>query len=185
MIRLIVIEDEAATRNGLLKHIDWQRLEIDIVQTASSGQEALLLCEQFEPDIILSDIRMRGMNGVETCQLLREKVPDAQIIFISGYSDKEYLKAAIKLGAVNYIEKPIKQEELESSLHSAVVAIKKIRQNHGNRQAAEENLEHLKSRVFLSLIDHTLRVATSDTLICTLPPATRVPTDPCPPAPIR
>jgi two-component system response regulator YesN len=155
MIRLIIIEDEKATRNGLIKHVDWERLEIGMVQAAASGPEALSVCEQFEPDIILSDIRMRGMNGVETCRLLREKFPEAQIVFISAYSDKEYLKAAIELGAVNYIEKPVKLEELEVAVSKASGAVREARQNRSNRRMAQESIGYLKRRVFFALIERT------------------------------
>ncbi len=93
--------------------MDWKGLGVDMIQTAESGQEALAMCEDFQPDLVLSDSRMRGMNGVEMCTILHEKYPECRIIFISGYSDKEYLKAAIELGAVNYVEKPVDTEELK------------------------------------------------------------------------
>ena len=74
MIQLLLVEDEAKTRNGLLNHIDWKNLGIDMLQTAQSAEEALELCEEYQPDIILSDIRMRKMNGLEMCFALREKI---------------------------------------------------------------------------------------------------------------
>ena len=70
MIRLLIVDDESATRNGLLRYMDWKGLGVDMIQTAESGQEALAMCEDFQPDLVLSDIRMRGMNGVEMCTIL-------------------------------------------------------------------------------------------------------------------
>ena len=98
MIQLLLVDDEAKTRNGLLKHVDWEKLGIDMVQTAQSAQEALALCEEYQPDILISDIRMRKMNGLEMSSILSQKYPSCKIIIISGYADKEYLKAAIELG---------------------------------------------------------------------------------------
>ena len=67
-------------------------------------------------DLIISDIRMPGMYGTELCRAYRQWLPDCQIIFVSGYSDKEYLTSAIRLGAVSYIEKPIDVEDLMAKL---------------------------------------------------------------------
>lgn len=123
MIRLLIVDDEAATRRGLMRHINWTALGVDMVQAAQSGEEAWELCQDFPPDLVLSDIRMRGMNGVELCRLLLGKYPQCKVIFISGYSDKEYLKAAIELGAVHYVEKPVNREELQQAVTKALALV--------------------------------------------------------------
>lgn len=105
-MKLMVVEDEKVIRNGLLKHVPWQKLGVWEVQAAENGEKALELAETFHPDIVLSDIRMPGMSGIELCRTLREKYPEIEIIFSTGYADKEYLKAAIDLHAVGYVEKP-------------------------------------------------------------------------------
>ena len=97
-MKLMVVEDEKVIRNGLLKHVPWQKLGVWEVQAAENGEKALELAETFHPDIVLSDIRMPGMSGIELCRTLREKYPEIEIIFSTGYADKEYLKAA-KLSA--------------------------------------------------------------------------------------
>lgn len=101
-MKLMVVEDEKVIRNGLLKHVPWQKLGVLEVQAAENGEKALELAETFHPDIVLSDIRMPGMSGIELCRTLREKYPEIEIIFSTGYADKEYLKAAIDLHAVGY-----------------------------------------------------------------------------------
>lgn len=106
-MKLIVVEDEKIIRTGLLKHVPWQRLGVSEVEAAANGEEALAKTENFRPDIVLSDIRMPGMSGVDLCRKLREKFPEIEIIFSTGYADKEYLKAAIDLHAVGYVEKPV------------------------------------------------------------------------------
>lgn len=127
MINLLLVDDETKIRNGLLNHIDWRKLGISTIQTASNGQEALELCHTFQPDILLTDIRMREMNGIHLCQELLILYPKCKIIFISGYSDKDYLKAAIRFGAVDYIEKPINPRHLEDILKKTITTIKNER----------------------------------------------------------
>ena len=126
MIRLIIVEDEQMIRNGISKYTPWKELGIDEIRTALNAEAAWDICENFQPDIILSDIRMPGINGIDLCMKLRKKLPNIQIIFISGFSDKEYLMSAIKLGAVNYIEKPISIEILSAAITKAVVAVRKL-----------------------------------------------------------
>lgn len=80
-MKLIVVEDEKIIRTGLLKHVPWQRLGVSEVEAAANGEEALAKTENFRPDIVLSDIRMPGMSGVDLCRKLREKFPEIEIIF--------------------------------------------------------------------------------------------------------
>ena len=95
MIKLLIVEDELITRRGLMRHIPWKKIGVDMVETAESADEAFGICARWQPDIVLSDIKMRGMDGIEMCRQLRSLLPDCQIIFVSSYSYKEYLKAAI------------------------------------------------------------------------------------------
>lgn len=130
MLKLLIVEDEQVIRNGLEKHVPWKELGIDQVFTAENAECGLRICDSNRPDIIVSDINMPGMNGVELCRALKEKLPLCEIVFISGYSDKEYLKAAIALGAVSYVEKPIDIAELSDAVKQAVERVKQhSRQN--------------------------------------------------------
>lgn len=127
MITALIVEDESRIRNGLLKHIPWSTCQVDEVRTAEHAEEAFALCKEFHPDIILSDIRMPGMDGVELCRRLRASYPDSQIIFVTGYAEKEYLKAAIDLHVVSYVEKPIQIPEVTRAVAMAVEAVNKAR----------------------------------------------------------
>ena len=132
MIRLIIVEDELMIRNGLVRHMPWRELGINEIRTAANAEEAFTVCETFRPDIILSDIRMPGMNGIDLCTRFRERLPESQIIFISGFTDKEYLMAAIKLGTVNYIEKPISIQDLSSAIKKAAVSVHRLKHTETN-----------------------------------------------------
>ena len=128
-MKLMVVEDEKVIRNGLLKHVPWQKLGVLEVQAAENGEKALELAETFHPDIVLSDIRMPGMSGIELCRTLREKYPEIEIIFSTGYADKEYLKAAIDLHAVGYVEKPVNVNLLAENVKEAVKRVGERRKN--------------------------------------------------------
>ena len=136
MIKLLIVDDERTIRNGLARHMDWEKLGIGMVESAESAQEAFALCERLRPDIVLSDIRMRGMGGVEMCTEIHARYPECQIIFVSGYADKAYLKAAISLGAVDYIEKPVRPELLAAAVRKAIAAC----EEQQRKAAADETI---------------------------------------------
>lgn len=126
--RLLIVDDEEKTRQGLADYVDWAGLGIDEVKTAGNSEDAIKLCVRFVPDIILSDIRMPGMNGIELCTYIKGQIPDCEIIFLSGYADKEYLKAAIELNAVSYVEKPVDIDEIEDAVGKAMQRIRQSRE---------------------------------------------------------
>lgn len=119
-MKLLIIEDETVIRNGLIKHISWESLGIDEVKAAENAEKAYIVCQEYIPDIVLSDIFMPGENGIELCRQLRERFPEVEIIFVTGYAEKEYLKAAIDLHAVRYVEKPINRDNISEAIREAV-----------------------------------------------------------------
>lgn len=118
-MKLLIVDDEILTRTGLISSISWENLGIDEVYEAADGVEGLEMAGRYRPEIILSDVRMPRMNGIDMLYKIRENAPDTIFIFMSGYSDKEYLKAAIKLRAVNYVEKPLDLVEIEQAVRTA------------------------------------------------------------------
>lgn len=128
MVKVIIVDDERNTREGLKKCIPWKSMGINLVGEAEDGIMALDLSLRLQPDIILCDIRMPKMNGIEFATRLREKLQDCKIIFLSGYSDKEYLISAIHLKAVSFIEKPVNIKELISILETTASTVIEERQ---------------------------------------------------------
>lgn len=112
MLKLILVDDEKTTRTTLMNLIPWVDMGIDSVTEAWDGVEALKLALRLRPDIVLSDVRMPMMNGIELAEQLKEKLPECKVIFLSAYSDKDFLKSAIKLNAMDYVEKPIDIDEI-------------------------------------------------------------------------
>lgn len=119
-MKLLLVDDEEYSRNGILSIVDWESLGITNIKTAANGSEGLRTALSFRPDIILADVRMPHMDGVTMCYRIREALPACCFIFISGFTDKEYLKSAIHLSAVDYLEKPFLPGELIASLKQAV-----------------------------------------------------------------
>lgn len=117
---LLISDDEFYTRKGIIKELPLERLQINTIIEAEDGLDALEKTENSKPDIVLTDVRMPRMNGIDMAFELRKKYPDCIIIFMSGFSDKEYLRSAIKLQAIHYVDKPIDVEELVSALEEAV-----------------------------------------------------------------
>lgn len=135
-MKLLIVDDEELTRGGLIHSIDWNALGIDTIYEADDGLHGLEIAKIHSPEIILSDVRMPRMDGVEMVKQIREIQPESSIIFMSGYSDKEYLKAAIKLKAISYVEKPIDLEEIKESIKEAIVNHKSI---VFNQQSVKDN----------------------------------------------
>lgn len=120
MIKALIVDDEKNTRDSLREYVSWSAMGVDSVETAKNGLAALELAERNMPDLLLTDIRMPKMNGIELATKVRALSPECRIIFLSGYADKEYLKEAIHLKAVSYIEKPLDVKEIEFVIMKAI-----------------------------------------------------------------
>ncbi len=118
-MKLLIVDDEILTRNGIQSSLNWEELGISKIIEADNGIHALKIAKLEKPALILSDIRMPQMSGIEFAKKISAFLPDSKIIFMSGYSDKEYLKAAIKLKVVTYIEKPLSPAEIKQAILEA------------------------------------------------------------------
>lgn len=133
-MKLLIADDEKLTREGIISSIDWASLGVSKIYQADDGIHGLELAKEVEPDIVLSDVRMPRLDGIEMSIELRKLFPDISIIFMSGYSDKSYLKAAIKLKAISYVEKPIDPEEIKEAIREAMQNRQTIRETSVTRQ---------------------------------------------------
>ena len=138
MYRVIIVDDEPIIRKGLRETIEWDSLGLEVAGEAANGVEALRLVRSIRPEILITDIRMPEMDGLALIQEVRQLDFDVKITILSGYSDYDYLKAAIKLGVDNYLLKPIDNDELISNLKNAVSEIEKEAiVDQRNRQGSE------------------------------------------------
>lgn len=150
-MKLLIVDDEKLTREGIRDSVAKLSLPIDAILLADDGRHGLEVAKAMGPDIVLTDIRMPRMTGVDMAEAILEQNPDTAIIFMSAYSDKEYLKAAIKLKAVRYVEKPISLSELADALDEALISCQVRSQTRNAVQTQEKeqqgHLAHLLSQV--------------------------------------
>ena len=133
-MKLLIVDDEKLTREGIISSIDWDSLGISEIYQSNDGIHGLELSKIIQPDIILSDVRMPRMDGIEMASRLKELFPNISIIFMSGYSDKEYLKAAIRLKAISYVEKPLDPEEIKEAVLDALKTKQQIDENSDTKK---------------------------------------------------
>lgn len=155
MNKVLIVEDEWFTRNSLINAIDWKSVDCEVAADAEDGTQALELIKLHSPDIVVSDIKMDGMDGLELCEQISKYHPNIRVILVTGYSEFEYAQQALKQGVKDFILKPTDPEELLS----AVKRITREIENNRKRQeeygrlltAVEENIPFLQERFILEL----------------------------------
>ena len=140
MLTLMIVDDERMTRESLAKYVAWSTVHIGSVRTARNGVEALAIAGQEPPEILLTDVRMPKMDGLELAERVKSLNPFCKIVFLSGYADKEYLKKAIHLQAISYVEKPVDLDEVKEAVRLAVAAFER-EAGERRRNREERDLE--------------------------------------------
>ena len=123
MYTVIVADDEQEIRRSLIRKVDWGSVGFQVIGEAENGAEALELTEKLEPDLLLTDIRMPFISGIELARQVREIRPATQIAFLSGFDDFSYAQQAIQYNIISYLLKPISSSELEKEDRSEVSGI--------------------------------------------------------------
>lgn len=120
MYKVVIIDDEPVIVQGLTRSIRWEKYHCEVVGTAGSGEEGLILFEQMQPDIVFSDIRMPHMDGLSMIAALKSQYPDTEISILTGFQDFEYARQAIRLGVTRFLVKPSKMDELQEAVETMV-----------------------------------------------------------------
>ena len=116
MYTIVVADDEEELRSAIVRRINWEEIGYSVVGEAENGIEALELVDRLEPDLLLTDIRMPFISGIELARQVREVRPATQIAFLSGYDDFTYAQQAIQYNIISYLLKPITMAELTAEL---------------------------------------------------------------------
>ena len=119
-IRVIIVDDHTVVRSGLGAVLDVSE-GIELIGEAGDGEEAVRICESLQPDVILMDLQMPKMDGVEATRLIHEKWPQIHIIALTSYKEKEYVEGVLKAGATSYLLKNVSAEELVSAINKVVL----------------------------------------------------------------
>lgn len=161
LLRLLIVDDERLDREGLLKQLKWEDYSIYEVWTAWNGYEAIDMIKSHSPHILISDVKMPSMSGLQLAEKARELISDIKIIFISGYDDFELVKNAIKLDACEYILKPVDTPELAGAVEKVVRDIKRDIKTEEEKKdlidTISESFPLLKRKLLEDIIYGTIR----------------------------
>jgi two-component system, response regulator YesN len=156
LLKVILADDEEIIRDGIHGSIDWESLGFEVVGQAEDGEQAIEIVEQTDPDIIITDIRMPFINGLEFIQAIRSKHDKAYIIIISGHDEFKYAQKALKLGVYDYILKPLDIDYLEKLLlkikHEIEVDSNKENEINVLKEKASRNMPLLKEKFLKDII---------------------------------
>lgn len=142
--RVLLVDDEEEIRAGISRKIDWDSLGFTLAGEADNGEEALELAELVRPDVVLTDIKMPFMDGLELCRRLKRVLPAAKTVVFSGFDDFEYARKAVGMGVSEYIMKPINAQEMSGVLL-------RLKDQLDQQQAERRDMESLRRRYEESL----------------------------------
>ncbi|MGN8945037.1 response regulator [Bariatricus sp. HCP28S3_E4] len=143
-IKVFLVEDEMVIRNGIVKSINWEKEGYRLVGEASDGELAYPMILKEKPDILLTDIKMPFMDGLELSRLVKQELPDTKILIFSGYDEFEYAKEAIRIGVTEYLLKPVSSEQLLEVMRRIS---KQIEQDREEREILRQYQEDMKENV--------------------------------------
>lgn len=152
---MIIADDELHICQLLESLIDWKAAGFEIEGFASSGYEAANLCTAHRPDLLITDIRMPGLGGLELVQHLHEQMPSVQVIIITGYSQFQYAHQALRYGVVDYLLKPIRAAELLTALGNVRERIESASApapKPGDSPVSVKSMQEIKGNILFSLL---------------------------------
>lgn len=159
MLKLVILDDERMERTYMKKYVDWNTLGVEIAGEAANGVEGLKLCTEIRPDIIITDIKMPQMDGLEFAAKVKDVLPEVKIIFISGYGDFDYARSAVDLNAYGYILKPFRVSNVEEVVGKVVEKCleegSRNREREQLKKILDENKGVLKDSVIRELLEGT------------------------------
>lgn len=153
-IRVMIVDDHEVVRNGLRTYLNTQT-DFEVVAEASSGEQAVSLAREHHPDVVLMDLVMEGMDGVRTTREVKKVCPSAQVVVLTSYHQDEFIFPALQAGAVSYILKDVRMEEMADTIRLAAngeitlhpkVAARVINEIQGRSTKSEPGSQILTAR---------------------------------------
>lgn len=161
MYNLLIVDDEQLERDGLYSMIDWSNFKISDIMTAKNGFDALRKAEKMKPDILITDVKMPGMTGLELVVKLKDKIENLKVIFTSGYDDADFMRNALRLNAYEYILKPVVKQELIDAVQRICNDMDKEKRIHSEKESllsiADQSRELFQEKLLDDIIYGTLQ----------------------------
>lgn len=145
MYKIMIADDEHKIRQGISKYIENMDIDLDLVATARDGEEANILAKETQPDILLLDINMPFLNGLELVEKIKDLRSDMKIIIITGFGEFNYAQKAVELGVFSYLLKPVSRDDLEQVIIKAIDELEKSRQHNREHEFATQQIKKRKS----------------------------------------
>src|SRR6185503_7252740 len=139
--KVFFVEDEIITREGIRDNVDWQASGFEFCGEATDGERALPLLRTVQPDVLITDIKMPFMDGLQLSKIVRERMPWIKIIILSGHDEFEYAQKAISLGVTDYLLKPVTIQKLQTALQRLTV---QLDQEHKEKAALRQLQEQME-----------------------------------------
>ena len=146
MIPVMIVDDEKFVRRGIIEDTDWALIDCEVVAEASNGEEALRLAEVKRPRLVISDISMPKMNGLQLAKKLLALYPEIKVIFLSAYDEFEYARQAVRIGVSDYLLKPYDDGELEASVQRLLHTVQEASATGPQKVSPEDELIPLKGK---------------------------------------
>jgi two-component system response regulator YesN len=151
-LKAVLFDDEFIVLEALGSMVDWKGLGIELAGTANDGLSALELARRIRPDIVLTDIRMPGMDGLTLIETILAEAPDTRCIVFSGFNEFDYVKRAIRLGVADYVEKPITETAIEQALGKVIGQLERDQAIRFMEQRLQDNREALLEKTVRDLL---------------------------------
>lgn len=143
MYKILLVDDEQIIRDGISRNIQWEELGLELIGTCGHGVEALEKVKEVHPDIVLTDICMPFMDGIELSEEILSMHPTTKVVVLTGHDKFEYVQQAIKLKVNDFLLKPIMPRELTVILKKLVSELDYEKEKHENLKKLEEDLKHM------------------------------------------
>lgn len=156
MFKLLIVDDEYIVRTGIRKTVDWESLGIEIVGEASDGVRGMEIALEKKPDVIMTDVRMQAMGGLDLLKRIKESGLDCEVIIISGYEEFEYVREALRCGAFSYLVKPVDNNELVETVLSATKKLEERRHTQKYFEKLSGELSSVKRQFLREMLFGTI-----------------------------
>jgi two-component system, response regulator YesN len=154
--KVFFVEDEIVTREGIRDNVDWTGNGFELCGDAPDGEMALPLIQSARPDVLIADIKMPFMDGLQLCKIVRERMPEIKIVILSGHDEFEYAQQAIRLGVTEYLLKPVTPQDLHSVLQRLAAQLDLENQERAKLESLHDQVHEyhitLRERLLLKLL---------------------------------